>query len=435
MERLTTGRLLLRAFESEDLQSLYAYCSEPDTGIHADKKPHESIEESRQLLNQLMQEDLTWAICDKVSGKNIGAVWLREDHRRRRDKSRCRVLGYLLDKGWWGQGLMTEAVSCVVDYAFKNLQLELISTYRFSYNHRSGRVMDKTGFVYEGTLRQATERFDGALLDVSCFSQTRQEWQDRQRKQEDRKMRWKRLLFDLDGTITDPKVGITKSVQYALEAFGIIESDADRLTPFIGPPLQESFEQFYQMSKEQAKQAVEKYRERFSTVGLYENEIYPGMAQLLSELCAQGCTLAVASSKPTVFVKKILEHFQIECRFLADRQSAAAQLLIAAALSAERLVHRLAQRAQVAAGICRAAQSIGEHLALAGEQCADHLAVLAQLCSKAFQLIGRKAVVPYKNQTVAAKRLGICHQLLCQQGEQLFIFGGQLLLFGSQLRL
>ena len=77
MERLTTGRLLLRAFESEDLQSLYAYCSEPDTGIHADKKPHESIEESRQLLNQLMQEDLTWAICDKVSGENIGAVWLR----------------------------------------------------------------------------------------------------------------------------------------------------------------------------------------------------------------------------------------------------------------------------------------------------------------------------------------------------------------------
>ena len=229
MERLTTGRLLLRAFEPEDLQSLYAYCSEPDTGIHADKKPHESIEESRQLLNQLMQEDLTWAICDKVSGKNIGAVWLREDHRRRRDKSRCRVLGYLLDKGYWGQGLMTEAVSCVVDYAFKDLQLELISTYRFSYNHRSGRVMDKTGFVYEGTLRQATERFDGALLDVSCFSQTRQEWQDRQRKQEDRKMRWKRLLFDLDGTITDPKVGITKSVQYALEAFGIIEPDADRL--------------------------------------------------------------------------------------------------------------------------------------------------------------------------------------------------------------
>ena len=265
MERLTTGRLLLRAFEPEDLQSLYAYCSEPDTGIHADKKPHESIEESRQLLNQLMQEDLTWAICDNVSGKNIGAVWLREDHRRRRDKSRCRVLGYLLDKGWWGQGLMTEAVSCVVDYAFKNLQLELISTYRFSYNRRSGRVMDKTGFVYEGTLRQATERFDGALLDVSCFSQTRQEWQDRQRKQEDRKMRWKRLLFDLDGTITDPK--------------------------------------------------VEKYRERFSTVGLYENEIYPGMVQLLSELCAQGCTLAVASSKPTVFVKKILEHFQIEPYF------------------------------------------------------------------------------------------------------------------------
>ena len=80
-------------------------------------------------------------------------------------------------------------------------------------------------------------------------------------------MRWKRLLFDLDGTITDPKVGITKSVQYALEAFGIIESDADRLTPFIGPPLQESFEQFYQMSKRAGKAGGgKKYRERFSTV-------------------------------------------------------------------------------------------------------------------------------------------------------------------------
>ena len=122
----------------------------------------------------------------------------------------------------------------------------------------------------------------------------------------------KALLFDLDGTITAPKVGITKSVQYALEAFGIIASDADRRRPFIGPPLQESFEQFYQMSKEQAKQAVEKYRERFSTVGLYENEIYPGMAQLLSELCAQGCTLAVASSKPTVVVRGVLGSFRVE---------------------------------------------------------------------------------------------------------------------------
>ena len=124
-------------------------------------------------------------------------------------------------------------------------------------------------------------------------------------------MRYQYLLFDLDGTITDPKVGITTCVQYALEHFGIHEPDNDKLEPFIGTPLQDSFEQFYHMDAETAKQAVAKYRERFQTVGLYENEIYDGMADLLKTLKEGGCRLAVASSKPTVFVKKILEHFDV----------------------------------------------------------------------------------------------------------------------------
>ena len=119
-------------------------------------------------------------------------------------------------------------------------------------------------------------------------------------------MRYQYLLFDLDGTITDPKVGITTCVQYALEHFGIHEPDNDKLEPFIGPPLQDSFEQFYHMDAETAKQAVAKYRERF-----HENEIYDGMAELLKTLKEGGCRLAVASSKPTVFVKKILEHFDV----------------------------------------------------------------------------------------------------------------------------
>ena len=124
-------------------------------------------------------------------------------------------------------------------------------------------------------------------------------------------MRYQYLLFDLDGTITDPKVGITTCVQYALEHFGIHEPNNDKLEPFIGPPLQDSFEQFYHMDAETAKQAVAKYRERFQTVGLYENEIYDGMADLLKTLKEGSCRLAVASSKPTVFVKKILEHFDV----------------------------------------------------------------------------------------------------------------------------
>ncbi len=119
------------------------------------------------------------------------------------------------------------------------------------------------------------------------------------------------VLFDLDGTISDPKTGITRSVQYALKAFGIEEPDPDKLEPFIGPPLLDSFMEFYGMNREQAETAIGKYRERFSVTGLYENELYPGIRTMLENLKNAGCHLAVASSKPEVFVKKILDYFEI----------------------------------------------------------------------------------------------------------------------------
>lgn len=121
----------------------------------------------------------------------------------------------------------------------------------------------------------------------------------------------KYLLFDLDGTLTDPKVGICTCVQYALASFGIEEPDIEKLTPFIGPPLKDSFQEFYGFTDEQAAAAIEKYRERFQDVGLFENEIYAGVPEMLKSLNAKGMFLAVASSKPTVFVKRILEHFDI----------------------------------------------------------------------------------------------------------------------------
>ena len=119
------------------------------------------------------------------------------------------------------------------------------------------------------------------------------------------------ILFDLDGTLTDPKIGITTCVQYALHKMGIEELDPDRLEPFIGPPLIDSFREFYGMNEEEAVRAVEYYRERFSTVGLFENEVYSGIPELLARLKKDGRKLAIASSKPTVYVKKILEYFSI----------------------------------------------------------------------------------------------------------------------------
>lgn len=117
------------------------------------------------------------------------------------------------------------------------------------------------------------------------------------------------ILFDLDGTLTDPKPGITKSVQYALGKMGIVEEDLDKLTSFIGPPLTTSFKEFYNMNDDEANQALQYYRERFSAVGLYENAVYEGMKELLEELQSQGKTVFVATSKPTIFSIKILEHF------------------------------------------------------------------------------------------------------------------------------
>ncbi|MEG0368727.1 MAG: HAD hydrolase-like protein, partial [Hungatella sp.] len=87
------------------------------------------------------------------------------------------------------------------------------------------------------------------------------------------------VLFDLDGTLTDPMIGITKSVQYALHAYGIEVEDLRELCPFIGPPLKDSFIEFYQFSETQASEAIQKYREYFAVTGLYENLEYPGIKE------------------------------------------------------------------------------------------------------------------------------------------------------------
>ena len=122
---------------------------------------------------------------------------------------------------------------------------------------------------------------------------------------------YKYILFDLDGTLTDPKEGITKSVAYALDAYGIHVEDLDSLCKFIGPPLKESFMVYYGMDDAQGEEAVAKYRERFSVTGLFENKVYEGIREMLECLKEEGKTLIVATSKPAVFSERILEHFDL----------------------------------------------------------------------------------------------------------------------------
>ena len=126
---------------------------------------------------------------------------------------------------------------------------------------------------------------------------------------------YKTLLFDLDGTLTDPGEGITNSVSYALRCFGITPPPREALYPFIGPPLVDSFRNFYGFSDADAHKAVDCYREYYRDRGIFENALYDGIPELLRDLHAAGYQILLATSKPEHFAIQILEHFGILPRF------------------------------------------------------------------------------------------------------------------------
>ena len=125
---------------------------------------------------------------------------------------------------------------------------------------------------------------------------------------------YKYILFDLDGTLTDPKEGITKSFQYALRHFGI-EEDLANLEKFIGPPLHDSFRDDYNFSEEEVEEAVTKFREYFAQNGIFENKIFSGVKEVLEYLHSNNKRILLATSKPTIFAEKILKHFEIDKYF------------------------------------------------------------------------------------------------------------------------
>ena len=128
-------------------------------------------------------------------------------------------------------------------------------------------------------------------------------------------MRYPIVLFDLDGTLTNPGLGITNSVMYSLKKYGIEGQPRESLYRFIGPPLHESYEKFYSFSREQAIQAVSYYREYYEEKGMFENEVYPGIKELLRVLTKQGILCLVATSKPEIYAKKILDYYKLRTYF------------------------------------------------------------------------------------------------------------------------
>jgi phosphoglycolate phosphatase len=122
------------------------------------------------------------------------------------------------------------------------------------------------------------------------------------------------IFFDLDGTLSDPKPGITGSIQYALEKLNIPVPTQDELTWCIGPPLRASFVALLG-GEEHADRGVELYRERFGTIGLFENTLYDGIVPVLAALHGSGRKLYVATSKPHVFADRIIDHFALRQYF------------------------------------------------------------------------------------------------------------------------
>jgi phosphoglycolate phosphatase len=124
------------------------------------------------------------------------------------------------------------------------------------------------------------------------------------------------VLIDLDGTLTDPKKGITACIQHALRSLGYNVPEEAALIRYIGPPLKEAFRELLPLDKHsEVDLAIEKYRERFTAVGMFENSVYPGIAEALESLRSRGARLLVATSKPRVFAERILEHFELSHYF------------------------------------------------------------------------------------------------------------------------
>lgn len=148
---LHTDRLILRPFTQADLEDFFAYASIEGVGERAGWQHHQSIDESQRILSNFIDEDKTFAIVCKQTGKVIGALGVEkydmEDKLTEFDGYQGREIGYVLSKDYWGQGLMTEAVKAVINYLFNSCKLDFLTCGYYDFNIQSKRVQEKCGFV------------------------------------------------------------------------------------------------------------------------------------------------------------------------------------------------------------------------------------------------------------------------------------------------
>lgn len=179
---LETDRLILRTWERKDAQALYEYAKNPNVGPAAGWRPHASVQESRMVIDQVFRVNMSWAIFHRAEGRVIGSISLEKDKIRTGIKSR--ELGYSLSEDHWGEGIMTEAARRIITYAFEEMDLDVLMIRTSDTNKRSQRVIEKCGFVYEGTLRKAFRVYDGTMRENRVYSMLREEYEESIRREE-----------------------------------------------------------------------------------------------------------------------------------------------------------------------------------------------------------------------------------------------------------
>ncbi len=169
MKEIETTRLILRHITIDDADDIFEYSQNQNVGPAAGWSPHTSIEETRTIMEQLfIGQDNIFGIVLKETKKLIGTIGLIKDPRR--DNPEALMLGYAIGEPYWGKGIMTEAAKAVINAAFNEIPVNVISCSCYTTNARSRRVIEKCGFEYEGCIRQAEKRFDGKIMDIQCFS-------------------------------------------------------------------------------------------------------------------------------------------------------------------------------------------------------------------------------------------------------------------------
>lgn len=174
-----TARLKIVPWKAdvEDAEGLYNFAKNKNVGPAAGWKPHENIDESMKIIKEIFMPNDCFKIIDKSTNKIIGNIGFEKDIRRPEIKSL--EIGYALDEEYWGQGIMTEAATRMLKYAFEDLKLDVVAIQTNTENKKSQRVIEKLGFCYEGEIRKSGIDYDGTVRDTFTFSMLKEEWENK----------------------------------------------------------------------------------------------------------------------------------------------------------------------------------------------------------------------------------------------------------------